>query len=871
MGKKTKVGKQRKDKYYQLAKETGYRSRAAFKLIQLNRKFGFLQRSRVCIDLCAAPGGWMQVAHQNMPVSSIVIGVDLFPIKPVPGCIGLTEDITTEKCKSAIKKEIKTWKADVVLHDGAPNVGLNWLHDAYQQACLTLSALKLATNFLREGGWFVTKVFRSKDYHALLWVLKQFFKKVHATKPQASRNESSEIFVVCQGYIAPDSIDPKFLEPKYVFEDLEIAKKQHTNILHPEKQKKAKAEGYKENDYTTHHKVLLSQFLSADDPIDLLQGCSEIVIDDKTIELHPKTTEEIKICCKDIKVLGRKDLKLLLSWMKQMKELKTPKEKKDEKEEAVDAADDTEATEDKKSDDEEEVDDQIAELQDEERRLSKRKRKQLNKQRQKLAEKMNLKMVLKGDGGPIMESNDMFQLSSIKNAQELSRLVDQQPDIVVDGGDESDDEFKIKPKHIKYDVESSKLDSSGLYYKDSDSELEMESDSEDETEKDTLAFSDSDNESKKKKKIDKITKLNTLRNSQLTKTPSIPKNNPLLTDLDNTDPVSKRSMKAELWFQKDCFKDIDEEDDEGVDLDKIATTYKEKGKKITEEVKKSTLEDSRNGSLKRKLKDVESSDDDSSDSDYDVEDTVAPGADKAGAKTSKKDGFEVVSQDPDLKRLKKTLKMDAETLALGTMIATSKKFKRDLIDDAWNRYAFNDKNLPDWFVEDEKKHMKKPMAIPEKYTEEYEKKLQDINVRPIKKVIEAKARKKKRMIKKMEKAKKKVEAVMENADMSEREKAQQIRTLYKKAQTDGKKKVTYVVAKKHTTAKRMKRPSGVKGQYKVVDPRMKKDLRAQKAKEKTKGRGKKAKFNNSKSKAGKPGKAGKAPRAKAGKRKGKAK
>ncbi|KAJ0180565.1 hypothetical protein K1T71_003969 [Dendrolimus kikuchii] len=845
MGKKTKVGKQRKDKYYQLAKETGYRSRAAFKLIQLNRKFGFLQKSRVCIDLCAAPGGWMQVAHQNMPVSSVVIGVDLFPIKPVPGCIGLTEDITTEKCKTSIKKEIKTWKADVVLHDGAPNVGLNWLHDAYQQACLTLSALKLASNFLREGGWFVTKVFRSKDYHALLWVFKQFFKKIHATKPQASRNESSEIFVVCQGYIAPDSIDPKFLDPKHVFEDLDIVKKQHNNLMHPEKQKKAKAEGYKENDYTTHHKVNVSEFLGDANPIDLLTGCSQIVFDDKTIEEHPKTTPEIKECCKDIKVLGRKDLKALLSWFKQIKEWKVSQveseKSKQENEET------TQADVDKSHEaDNDEVDAQVAELQDEERRLSKRKRKQLTKQRQKLAEKMNLKMVLKGDGGPIMESHDMFRLSDIKNAQELNRIIDQQPDIVADDNEDSDDEFKSKPKCVKYDVEASKLDSSGLYYKDSDSELEMESDSEDENEKESLAFSDSDNETKK---IDKLTKMNTLRNSKQNKTERIPKHNPLLTDLDNTDPVSRRTMKAELWFQKDSFKDVDEEDDEGVDLDKLAETYKEKGKKVIDDVE--TLKE---GGVKRKLSDDESSDSDASDSDYDVEDNITLNATSSGAKTTKKDGFEVVSQDPELKKLKKTLKMDAETLALGTLIATSKKFKRDLIDDAWNRYAFNDKNLPDWFVEDEKKHMKKPIVIPEKYTEEYKNRLQDINARPIKKVIEAKARKKKRMIKKMERAKKKVEAVMENTDMSEREKAQQVKQLYKKAQSDGKKKVTYVVAKKHTTAKRMKRPQGVKGQYKVVDPRMKKDLRAQKAKEKTKGRSKKAQKTKPSKKKGKKAK-----------------
>ncbi|NWV71072.1 SPB1 protein, partial [Malurus elegans] len=182
--------------------------------------------------------------------------------------------------------------------------------------------------------------------------------------------------------------------------------------------------------------------------------------------------------------------------------------------------------------------------------------------------------------------------------------------------------------------------------------------------------------------------------------------------------------------------------------------------------------------------------------------------------------------------------LDAEGLALGSVIATSKKARRDLIDDSFNRYSYNEEEgeLPEWFTEEERQHRRRQLPVDKQTVEAYRQRWREINARPIKKVAEAKARKKRRMLKKLEQMKKKAEAVVSTVDISEREKVAQLRRIYKKAGlAKEKRQVTYLVAKKGV-GPRVRRPPGVKGQFKVVDSRLKKDVRAQKRKEQKKKR-----------------------------------
>ncbi len=850
MGKKIKVGKQRRDKAYWSAKELGFRSRASFKLVQLNRKHEFLQKSRVCIDLCAAPGSWMQVAKEHMPLSSLIIGVDLVPIKPIPGCIAIQGDITTDKCRSDLKKELQTWKADLVLHDGAPNVGKNWLHDAYQQALLTLHSFKLATEFLVKGGTFVTKVFRSKDYQSLMWVFNQFFRNVHATKPAASRNESAEIFVVCLGYKAPDKIDPKFLDAKHVFAELDVEDaKSNTEILNPDKKKKA--EGYPTGATLLYKKAKASEFIMGDKPIDTLNNYNEIVLDESRIRKHKATTAEIVECCKDIRILDRSALRSLKKWRDVLKTDFIEAEKKKKEREAQKAkeaeanggqvvASDDSSDGDENSDDEElnKLDSEIATLQDEERRAERRKKKRALKEKRKIAQRIDLKMILPGDEGPKREEEGLFKIGDIKTKKDLAKVADQAPDMIASSsGEEDSDDDMPKKKVVKYGKEDAKsIDKSGLYYKESESEEESESD--DDSGKEDLGLSDEAEDSD-----DQQDELDSADEDDMEG-----EQNPLLVSMEANDKTSRKERKANLWFDKDIFKGIDDDEDlEDADVENAIADIKQKGGSIlTKKASKSqeNAEESEKSKPQRvynsdnsddesddedgeKKSDSDSSDE--SDSDYDVNTSVKPNMAASGKSSDKQngEGFEIVPKsEAAVGKKRKRIILSPEELALGQEMIKSKKTRRDIVDDGWNRFMFDDKDsdLPDWFVKEEEIHMRKHPEVDPKVVEFYKNRMKDVNVKTIKKVVEAKARKKRKLTKRLDKAKKRAAVIMENADLGTREKASEIKKLYKKAADSVKKQdVVYTVAKKHNAAKRAKRPAGVKGLYKQVDPRMKKD------------------------------------------------
>ncbi|KAI9094696.1 Spb1 C-terminal domain-containing protein [Phlyctochytrium arcticum] len=887
VGVSKKHAKGRMDKYYHMAKEQGWRARSAFKLIQLNKKYNFLEKSKCLVDLCAAPGGWCQVAAKYMPKPNLIIGLDLAPIKPIPGVITHVEDITTQKCRVTLKKELKTWKADVVLHDGAPNVGTSWLQDAFTQAELVLSSLKLATEFLMPGGCFVTKIFRSKDYNKLMWVFNQLFAKVEATKPASSRNVSAEIFVVCREFKAPAKIDPRLLDPKYVFkevddtpeEEMDDKKKKErqgallNDLFHPEKRRRHRS-GYADGDYTLSITATVADFVQGPDFLTALTKSNALSFDQddfgKQLAKHPLTTDEIKNCCSDLKVLGKKDFKDLLRWREAIRlDLGIEKKREEKVEEEVVEEEDDDETIGKKLDSAATA--ALSRARREKRKGREKKARQLLKLRLGMGTPTEIGLEASEVGGMGLEDGvdeGLFRLNGASvsrktltttadQALEVYQLAESEDESAGDADTEDDDLEFDSDEEIERKIGNLETEMDGLFEQFQERRLERnpsarvrkqkegakafeewygiefenkrkrgsDEDTEDEQEDEDKelaeatraaedsgsAFSSSESESEvevrpAKKKVAKKT----------TKKPSSE------DEEEEAAPVtvdkSKLSLRARVFFDNPLFNELE-----------AATTPKPTEPAAAAKKRKNIFEKERTN--------VNDWSDDTDDEDSVPKQTRKKG--RKGRKGEEEDedekerkGFEIVpagldQQDINIDDFAITT---AEAYTLAEQMV-SKSGKRDLVDKSYNRYAFNDPDgVPEWFADDEGRHNKPTLPVTKEAVAIIKQRQRQLDARPIKKVAEAKFRKQMRTARRFEKMQKKADNVMgdDGGELTEKAKLQQVSKMLNKAKSKLPRKETKVVVARGLHRAQKGRPKGVKGRYKMVDPRMKKEMRAEK-------------------------------------------
>ena len=186
---------QSQDHYFQQAKKEGYRARSAYKLLEINDKFHVIRPGSKILDLGAAPGSWSQVAAKLGKASKIV-AVDLQPIQPLPGVQTIQGDITKAETIAKIAYALPEG-ADLVLSDVAPAASGVRFADHARSIQLAQAALAVALQFLKANGAFVVKVFQGEDLRDFVTETKRSFETVKVFRPQASRQESDEHFVVC--------------------------------------------------------------------------------------------------------------------------------------------------------------------------------------------------------------------------------------------------------------------------------------------------------------------------------------------------------------------------------------------------------------------------------------------------------------------------------------------------------------------------------------------------------------------------------------------------------------------------------------------------------------------------------------------------
>jgi 23S rRNA (uridine2552-2'-O)-methyltransferase len=187
------------DPYVQRSKREGYRSRAAYKLIEIDEKDHILSAGAVVVDLGAAPGGWTQVAVRKAGARGRVIAIDLLEMPDVPGAVFIQADFSTAAGVARVEAALAGSRPDVVLSDMAPNLSGIAITDQARSMALAELAREFAFSHLKPGGALLVKVFQGAGYDEFLRSLRAGFSKVVVRKPDASRGESAELYLLARG------------------------------------------------------------------------------------------------------------------------------------------------------------------------------------------------------------------------------------------------------------------------------------------------------------------------------------------------------------------------------------------------------------------------------------------------------------------------------------------------------------------------------------------------------------------------------------------------------------------------------------------------------------------------------------------------
>jgi len=191
--------KQNKDYFFKQSKILGYRSRSAFKLIEMNNKFKFLKKNLTLLDLGCSPGGWSQVVSKEVKNGKI-LGIDLKPMEKIKNVDFIKGDLNEDSICDKIILYFNN-KVDIVLSDMAANTTGNKSLDTYRTGKLCLNAMNLAKKILSENGVFLSKIFMGSIFEEINKEAKTHFKEVMKYKPESSKKESKEIYIFCKGIL----------------------------------------------------------------------------------------------------------------------------------------------------------------------------------------------------------------------------------------------------------------------------------------------------------------------------------------------------------------------------------------------------------------------------------------------------------------------------------------------------------------------------------------------------------------------------------------------------------------------------------------------------------------------------------------------